>query len=80
MTSMNKVRSIWKGLLLVFMRYRKIPIINPAGRMFVQKAFLVGLFSGELIFGGFIIGGTFPFQTRHEDNSPAKKCNVKQLP
>ena len=31
--------------------YRKIPIISP-GLIFVQKAFLVGLFSGELIFGG----------------------------
>ena len=31
--------------------YRKIPIIGP-GLIFVQKAFLLGLFSGELIFGG----------------------------
>ena len=31
--------------------YRKIPIISP-GPIFVQKAFLVCLFSGELIFGG----------------------------
>ena len=30
---------------------RKIPIISP-GLIFVQKAFLVGLFSGELIYGG----------------------------
>ena len=30
---------------------RKIPIISP-GLIFVQKAFLLGLFSGELIFGG----------------------------
>ena len=29
---------------------RKIPIISP-GLIFVQEAFLVGLFSGELIFG-----------------------------
>ena len=33
------------------MIYRKIPIISP-GLIFVQKAFLLGLFSGELIFGG----------------------------
>ena len=33
------------------MRYRKIPIISP-GLIFVKKAFLLGLFSGELIFGG----------------------------
>ena len=33
------------------MQYRKIPIISP-GLIFVQKAFLVGLYSGELIFGG----------------------------
>ena len=31
--------------------YHKIPIISP-GLIFVQKAFLLGLFSGELIFGG----------------------------
>ena len=30
---------------------RKIPTISP-GLVFVQKAFLLGLFSGELIFGG----------------------------
>ena len=30
--------------------------------MFVEKAFLVGLFSEELIFGGLIIGGSFAFQ------------------
>ena len=32
-------------------KYRKIPIISP-GLIFVQKAFLLGLFSGEFIFGG----------------------------
>ena len=31
--------------------YRKSPITGP-GLIFVQKAFLLGLFSGELIFGG----------------------------
>ena len=31
--------------------YYKIPIISP-GLIFVQKAFLLGLFWGELIFGG----------------------------
>ena len=31
--------------------YRKIPIISP-GLIFVQRAFSLGLFSGELIFGG----------------------------
>ena len=31
--------------------YREIPIIIP-GLVFVQKAFLTGLFSGELFFGG----------------------------
>ena len=31
--------------------YSKISIISP-GLIFVQKAFLMGLFSGELIFGG----------------------------
>ena len=33
------------------MNYRKIPIISP-GLIFVQKAVLLGLFSGERIFGG----------------------------
>ena len=33
------------------MEYRKILIISP-GLIFLQKASLVGLFSGELIFGG----------------------------
>ena len=33
------------------MRYRKIPLISP-GLIFVQKAFLLDLFLGELIFGG----------------------------
>ena len=37
-------------------KYRKIPIISP-GVIFVQKAFLLGLFSE-----GFIIGGNFAFQ------------------
>ena len=32
-------------------QYRKIPIISP-GVIFVQKAFSLGLFLGELIFGG----------------------------
>ena len=35
----------------VLISYRKIPIISP-GLIFVQKAFFLGLFSGELIFGG----------------------------
>ena len=33
------------------LKYRKIPIISP-GLIFVQKAFLLGLVSGEFIFGG----------------------------
>ena len=37
--------------VVVNMKYRKIPIISP-GLIFVQKAFSLGLFSGELIFGG----------------------------
>ena len=36
------------------MKYRKIPIISP-GLIFVQKAFLVGVFSGGLIFGGAVV-------------------------
>ena len=42
-------------------RYRKIPIISP-GLIFVQKAVLLGLFSGELIFGGLVIGRDFAFK------------------
>ena len=34
--------------------YRKIPIIS-YGLIFVQKAFSLGLFSGELIFGGALV-------------------------
>ena len=33
------------------LKYRKIPIISP-GLVIVHKAFLLGLFSRELIFGG----------------------------
>ena len=33
------------------LNYRKIPVIRP-GLIFVQKAFLLVLFSGELIVGG----------------------------
>ena len=33
------------------MKYRKIPIISP-GLIFAQNAVLLGLFAGELIFGG----------------------------
>ena len=40
----------WICLQLVVI-YHKIPIISP-GLVFVQKAFLLGLFSGELIFRG----------------------------
>ena len=35
----------------MYIIYRKIPIISPR-LIFVQNAFLLGLFSGELIFGG----------------------------
>ena len=34
-----------------FAKYRKIPIVS-RGLVFVQKAFLMGLFSGERNFGG----------------------------
>ena len=35
----------------IFQTYRKNPIIS-SGIIFVQKAFLLGLFLGELIIGG----------------------------
>ena len=41
----------WLGEGWDYTLYRKRPIINP-GLIFVQKAFLLGLFSGDLIFGG----------------------------
>ena len=44
-------------------QYRKISIISP-GRIFVQKAFLLGLFSGELIFGGAYYWKEFCVSTR----------------
>ena len=58
--------------------YRKIPIISP-GLIFVQKAFLLGLFSRELIFGGAYYWTKFGVSKwvgfddknglKHEDNS-----------
>ena len=38
----------------VIYTYHKIPIISP-GLIFVQKAFLMGLFSGRLNFGGALL-------------------------
>ena len=45
----HKTRQSFSGFPLD--KYRKIPIISPV-LIFVQKAFLLGLFSRELIFGG----------------------------
>ena len=42
-------------------KYHKIPIISPE-LIFVQMAFLVGLFSGSLFLEGLTIGGNFAFQ------------------
>ena len=50
----NKIHifpSLMKMLFLSASRYRKITTISP-GLIFVQKVFLVGLFSREVIFGG----------------------------
>ena len=41
--------------------YRKSLTLSP-GIIFVQKAFLLGLFSGELILEGLVIGRNFAFQ------------------
>ena len=42
--------------------YREIPTVSP-GLIFVQKAFLLGLFSGGVYFTeGLIIGRNFTFQ------------------
>ena len=43
-------------------KYHKIPIISP-GITFVQVAFLLGVFSEELISEGLIIGRNFAFQS-----------------
>ena len=40
-----------RSILPAGLKYRKIPIISP-GLILVQKAFLLGLISGELIFRG----------------------------
>ena len=58
----SRVKDSVKGLLLKLTNYRKIPILISPGLVFVQKAFLLGLLSGELIFRGVIIGGSFAFQ------------------
>ena len=46
---------VWKRQriisIIITLTYRKIPMISP-GFIFVQKAFLLGLFSGEAIFRG----------------------------
>ena len=42
---------LFAELYLGTLEHRKSPIISP-GLIFVQKAVLLGLFSGELIFGG----------------------------
>ena len=48
----NNIMLLLKSDLSSFHKvYREIPIISP-GLIFVQKPFLLGLFSGELIFGG----------------------------
>ena len=51
----------WQNNLGQKRTYRKIPIISPR-LIFVQKAFLLGLFSGELFSEGLIIGRNFAFQ------------------
>ena len=38
--------------MMDILMFHKIPIIISPGLIFVQRAFLLGFFSGELIFGG----------------------------
>ena len=61
------------------LKYRKIPIISP-GLIFVQKAFLLGLFSGELIFDffseGLVIGSNFAFQNGIGFSKTAKNTKI----
>ena len=49
------------GFPFIVVIYRKIPIISP-GLIFVQKAFLVGLFWGSLFSEELVIGRNFSFQ------------------
>ena len=62
--------------------YRKIPIISP-GLIFVQKVFLLGLFSGELIFGGAYYWKEFCVSKRVglDNKNGVKHCanSLKQL-
>ena len=48
-TTYNNLTVSWQVKYVV--KYRKIPVVSP-GLILVQKALLVGLFSGELIFEG----------------------------
>ena len=52
---------LYKNNVLKPVLYRKIPIISP-GLIFVQKAFLLGLFLGELFLEGLNIRRNFAFQ------------------
>ena len=61
MQSEHFAHIIW-AVHIIKMLQRKILIISP-GLILIQKAFLVGLFSGELIFGE-AIGGNFAFESR----------------
>ena len=48
---------------IIINKYRKIPIISPGLILiFVQKTFLLGLFSGNLFSEGLIIERNFAFQ------------------
>ena len=49
-------------MLNLFMEYNCKILLISLRLIFVQKAFLVGFFWGELIFVGLIIGGNFAFQ------------------
>ena len=63
------------------LNYRKILIISP-GLIFVQKAFLLGLFLGELIFGGVYYWKEFCISKwvgLDNKNSLKHKDNLKQL-
>ena len=67
---------------MTLLKYHKVPIISP-GIIFVQKAFLLGLFSGNLFSEGLTIGRNFAFfkwlGIRNENGLKRYESGPKQL-
>ena len=79
-----QMRSLWATsrlsyyiiLYYIIILYRKILIISP-GLIFVQNAFLLGLFWGSLFSEGLVIGRNFAFQNEFGMSIKTAK-NVKR--